>query len=418
MLLLMGCCIFLGGAAQTEPDKVYSPTVKAVKLFLQNDQLSLPVIRLNSADLIELHFDDLGKNIQSYYYTFQLCDADWQPCQLSAFDFISGYIQQRITQYRNSSIAATNYIHYQALLPEYNCKPTKSGNYLLKVFLNGDTAQLAFTKRFYVVDQKASIAARVVQPLNQDTYLTHQKIQLKINLQKNDMVNALQQVKLTVLQNARYDNAVINPQPTFLKGNTIEYNGDDDLVFEGGNEYHWADLRSFRFLSDRIVKVSNGSEIVLQPDAARKTSQYLYWQDYDGMFFIASADNVNPWWQTEYGTVVFTLVPPNHQPYTGKDIFLSGELVANQLNENSKMEFNKEKGVYEKKILLKQGYYNYNYIAKDVTDNTKPETSLIDGSHWETENQYTILVYYRSLSNRYDELVGAYNLNSRTNVAF
>lgn len=416
-LIFFSCYLFKANA-QRGPDVVYAPTVKTVKLFPQSDQLSLPVLRLNSPDQIELHFDDLDKTIKSYYYTFQLCDANWQPSDLSPFDYINGYTQQRITQYRNSSIALINYVHYQLLFPEYNCRPTKSGNYLLKVYLNGDTSQLAFTKRFYVVDQKSIIAARITQPFNQDIYLSHQKMQLQLTLQKNDVFNVQQQVKITILQNDRYDNAIVNPQPTFIKGNTIEYNGEDDLVFEGGKEYHWADLRSFRFLSDRISKVNNQSEIILQADAARKSQQYLYWQDYNGMYFIASADNVNPWWQTDYGETVFTLIPPNHQPYSGKEVYLSGELVNNQLNENSKMEFNVEKGVYQKKLLLKQGYYNYNYVAKDNSENAKPETTVVDGSNWETENQYSVFVYYRSLSGRYDELVGVYYLNSRSNINF
>ena len=85
------------------------------------------------------------------------------------------------------------------------------------------------------------------------------------------------------------------------------------------------------------------------------------------------------------------------------------------LNDLTKLHFNGETGEYEISLLLKQGYYNYTYVTKDARNKyAKAETALTDGDYWETENLYTILVYYRSLGNRYDELVSAVTVNSRT----
>jgi hypothetical protein len=182
-------------------EAVYSDRIKTPQLYVYGNQLAYPVIRLNSTDRLELHFDDLDANVKNYYYTFQLCDADWKPCMLSTFDFISGFSQQRITQYRSSSIAFTRYTHYQAVLPDRNCMPTRSGNYILKVYLNGDTSRLAFTKRFLVVDEKASIAAQIQQPFSGQIFRTHQKIQFRVNLSERlNVVNHAQQVKVVILQ--------------------------------------------------------------------------------------------------------------------------------------------------------------------------------------------------------------------------
>ena len=92
-----------------------------------------------------------------------------------------------------------------------------------------------------------------------------------------------------------------------------------------------------------------------------------------------------------------------------------GEMTANMLNDSTKMEYNAEKGVYEKTLMLKQGYYDYHYVTKDVKNrNAKAETAFTEGDYWETENMYTVLVYYKSLAGRSDELLGAITINSRT----
>src|SRR5688500_18648500 len=128
-------------------DRIYADNIKTIRFHNYGDQLSLPVINLNSNDLTELHFDDMDVNVKYYYYTFQLCNGDWKPVNLSQFDYIKGFTQMRINNYRFSSIAYTRYTHYQAMIPEKNCIPSRSGNYILKVFLDGDTSKLIFTKR-------------------------------------------------------------------------------------------------------------------------------------------------------------------------------------------------------------------------------------------------------------------------------
>src|SRR5688500_9542555 len=134
IFMLMGLLASLQGLAQI-PEKIFDPKIKSVQLFPNGNQLGYPIIRLGGSDQLELHFDDLDANIKNYSYTFQLCNADWTPGVLSHFDFIKGFSQVRLTTYRISSIAFTRYTHYQALLPDRNCVPSRSGNFILKVFM-------------------------------------------------------------------------------------------------------------------------------------------------------------------------------------------------------------------------------------------------------------------------------------------
>lgn len=418
--LVLLFCFAIGitaGIAQRQPDEVYMPNIHTPQLFLKNNQLGYPIIGLGATNALELHFDDFDSYVKNYSYTYQLCNADWTPVDLGPFDYLKGFTQNRLTQYRASSVAKTTYVHYQVMLPEQNCMPTKSGNYLLKVFLNGDTSKLAFTKRLLIVEDIANIAAQVQQPFNNQLFKTHQKLQFSVDKTKLNIVNPQQQLKVVALQNYRWDNAVTNAQPSFMRPNVYEYNGERDFVFPAGREFRWVDLRSFRFQSERIKSVNSSGvpfEVFVAPDAERTQQRYIYFEDLDGFYQVASTDLINPWWQGDYANVHFTFLPVNNQPFPDKSIYIVGQMTNYALTDSTKLTYNASLGVYETTLLLKQGYYTYAYVTKDNnTKNAKPEFTETEGNYLETENYYTILVYYRSFSDRSDRLVGTTTINSR-----
>src|SRR5450432_2355553 len=118
---ILSCIVFLFSskyAIAQAPDSIYVNNIKTVRLYNSGNQLSLPVINLNSNDQVELHFDDLDADVKYYYYTYQLCNSDWRPVDLSQFDYLKGFTQLRISNYRFSSIALTRYTHYQAVIPD------------------------------------------------------------------------------------------------------------------------------------------------------------------------------------------------------------------------------------------------------------------------------------------------------------
>lgn len=399
--------------AQTNPDAVYDTAIHTVRFHPYGDQQSMAIYKLNSADKIELHFDDMDTRVKSYYYAYQLCDYNWQPVNLSPFDFIKGFTQQRITGYRFSSIAYTRYIHYQAVLPETNSVPTRSGNYLVKVFLDGDTSKLVFTRALLVLDSKAGISAQVVQPFTPDKFNTHQHLKFTVNLEGVNTSNASQQVKVVVLQNGRWDKAQGNVLPTFVRNNSLEYSNEGNFVFGGGKEWRWLDLRSFRLLSERVDSANpNRTDLYVKPDADRSGQRYVYYADLDGRYIVTTYESINPYWQGDYANIHFSYVPPANTPYAGKDLYLIGQLTDYQLNDNSRMQFNTEKGIYENVQFLKQGYYSYGYMLVDKND---PSVRVEpDGNYWETENSYTVLVYYKSFTDQSDQLIGVSNINTRS----
>jgi len=106
-------------------------------------------------------------------------------------------------------------------------------------------------------------------------------------------------------------------------------------------------------------------------------------------------------------------MPKGNQPFPDKKVFVVGEMNKYNLDDSSAMTYNADKGAYEKTLYLKQGYYSYAYVTRDAQNpNSIAMTELTEGDYWETENDYTVLIYYRSLSGRHDELIGVSSINS------
>jgi len=419
VLLFMGlnarAQVWVGGYPALRAD---DPDIHGIIFSRSGSPLEYPIIDLGSTEGLELSFDDFDANLKNYSYTYIRCDQNWQPVLQSAFDYIQGFTEVRIREAKFSSISKTPYVHYQATLPTSQSKIKKSGNYLLKVFLDGDSSKLVFERKMLVVDPLVTVAARVVRPTGRSPLGDRQKLNLSINVNRLHLQNPRDQIQVVVLQNYRWDNAVRGLQPAFMKGPTYEYNSERDLLFAAGKEYRWADLKSFRFQSDRVagVTVSDGRpagyDVILKTDMARNESQYMPYVDYDGFLQIASTENIQVSYQGDYGLVRFSYKTATGQPYAGRDLYVLGQFNQYRKDDNSRLVYNPAKALYEKTLLLKQGYYSYLYgTAKNLEE--PADTDLTEGNYWETENKYTVLVYYQSYTDRAPALVACTTVSSR-----
>lgn len=416
--ILPVCLYFFTLPLHGQVDKILDPNIQTVLVFPKGKPLALPVIGLNTQEELLIQFDDLAAQYQQYYFTIELMDIHWQPVALNPFDYIRGLTQNNIRDYAISSIAQQSYYHYSFSFPTASCRPTKSGNYLMKVYKQGRGNELVFTKRFFVIEQDVPIAASIQEPFDGTISKSHQKIQVALDVKK---INFLQpeRLQVAVLQNTRFNDLLISNAPSFIRGNQIEYNSDRDFVFPAGKESRWLDLQNLRFKTDRIAQIQslgNGTNILLKPDQSRTTIPYYTFKDLNGQFIISNSESIRNEDQNDYAHVLFTYLPKNGIPYQDKTLYLAGALTGNQLDSNARMQWNNAKGQYEKWLQLKQGYYSYNYILRaDQSPNPKYDFMWTEGDHWETENSYTIFVYYRVAGSRYDQIIGFSSLNSIQN---
>lgn len=395
-------------------DFIYDPLIKTVRLYRPEFDFSLPLLDYNSDQEILLSFDDLLGDYRQFKYTIELCDAWWQPANLPQSDYISGFYTDEIVDYRFSGNTRIPYVHYSLTFPNVNMKPTKPGNYILKVWsVDSGTNIMAFTRRFYVIDSRVVVNASVSAGTIIDTRWYKQEVDFTIDKMNLNIVNPNTNLKVVVLQNNRWNNGIFNLQPKLIKGNILEYNYDGENAFDGGNEFRNFDIKSMKYRTAEIdgIKLIGGEyHVFVTPDVPRSFTRYSHRSDINGRFLIKTDDAADSDIEAEYVYVYFTLM--YDAPRTDGNIYISGEFTGRQFSDDYKMTYNYERRAYELTLLLKQGFYDYEYIflpeGKVIGD-----YSELEGRHFTTENEYSIWVYYRYPGELHDELIGVKFLNSR-----
>jgi len=71
----------------------------------------------------------------------------------------------------------------------------------------------------------------------------------------------------------------------------------------------------------------------------------------------------------------------------------------------NKLVFNDKLPGYMGKTLMKQGYYNYEYVFKK-NGSSEIDDFQFEGSRTETENEYCILVYHEPIGSFHEQLIG------------
>ncbi|MDR4987617.1 MAG: DUF5103 domain-containing protein [Bacteroidales bacterium] len=393
-------------------DFIHKNNIRTV-LFSQKDfELSDPIIRLNSNDKLILRFDDLDADYKHYSYTIIHCDADWSVSDLRIYDYIDGFYEDEIRDFRFSINTRAPFTHYYLEFPNHNMRPLRSGNYILKVFVNGDPNHVAFTRRFMVLEERLSIQGHV-QQANLVRYRDRkQQLLFSINPGNYRITNPYRDLKVVITQNGRWDNAIQDLMPRTIQGNTLLYDHEDKTLFEGGNEFRRFDIRSLRSLSERLQDITSSRrhwDVFLTPDHRRVFHRYVSDDDINGRFMIETRDARDKHLEGDYAWVHFKL-PMDAPPDKGY-LYVMGALTDWHLSEESKMNYNYGEKAYELSLLLKQGYYNYMYAYVEKEEGPV-DVMFAEGSHSQTENDYSIFVYHREPGDLYDRLVGFMRMNS------
>jgi len=397
----------------TYQDRTYDENIQTVLCYRTGNQLNEPIIRLNSNEKLRLSFDDLSDESYRFKYTIIHCNEFWEPSDLTQIEYIEGYFEEEILDYYFSLNAIPGYIHYTHVFPTPNMRIKRSGNYLLKVYLdNPGDENVLFTKRFYVVEQLIRVEASIpYYPKN--LIFTRKKQQIDIRLFTPDLFNAepQQRVSLTLQQNGRWDNAKMGIKATSIMMNELQYNYPEGIVFDGGNQYRNFDMKSFVYQSmyiKRIVSDKEGYIVVLHTDYSKAKKPYETIADIHGKKLIRARSDQVTMIEGEYALVQFTL---KHPKIENADIYIVGALNNWQLDELSKMRFSSSTKQYYGQLILKQGYYDYHYVVVPRGSNVG-DVTVIEGDNWQSKNTYSAFIYYREKVPEYDRLVGYQKFSS------
>ncbi|MGF7042210.1 type IX secretion system plug protein domain-containing protein [Mucilaginibacter lappiensis] len=391
-------------------NNIYNSAIKSVEFYNTKKQGSFPAIALGSDEKVQLAFDDLRGGSRSYSYTIEHCDTRWNSSNLSPAEYLQSFADDRMYDYTYSTGTIQKYTHYELKIPNNNIAPKLSGNYVLKVYEDGDQSKLVLTRRLYVVGKRVAIAADVIASPNVQTRQTNQKINFTIDYTGLPVQNPSTDVRTFIMQNARTETGILNTQPTYVRGSQLIYNDVAINDFPGRNEFRLFDTRTLKLNSQHIARIvkDTSNTVVLLTDPVRNGPGYILLYDNDGKFFVLNQDGRDPRVDADYAHVYFSLAA--NKPEAEGSPYIVGQFNDYKLDDRSKMTFG-ENGKYYINLLLKQGVYDYEYVWVDNKTKKADDVSL-EGSYFETENDYQVLVYYRPPAARWDELVGFRELNT------
>lgn len=362
----------------------------------------LPVY--NMGEPIVISFDDVIGDEADYYYQIQHYDYDWKPSALFKNEFLEGVDDRRILNYRNSFTTLQTYSHYEIAIPnQFTTALTKSGNYMIHFY--NDDRELVFSRKFMLLDNQSLIGVAIKRSRDLEFVESQQRVEFNVDSNNINFINPNSNLKVTIIQNADLNSAIYGIKPQFNIGNKQVYRYDAPTSFWAGNEYLNFETRDFRSPNVNIdyVRLEKLYNSYLFVDFSRALREYTYYPDINGNFLVTTFNNEDNAVQAEYLNVHFKLDPIIPLPL-GTRVFITGNYNGFQFQEENLMTFNEKTQRYEASMLLKQGFYNYRYTAVDANGLEIP--GAISGNKWQTENQYTVLAYYREPGGRFDRLIG------------
>ena len=376
--------------------------------FVQNNQNSIALFGLN--DPFEIQFDDLYGNEANYYYEIVHCNYDWKHSDLSKNEYLQGFDGIRIQEYTNSLNALQLYSHYRIGFPNKNTQLLVSGNYMIKI-LNEDR-EVVFSRKLMIYENLVTVPMQIKRPRTLNDVNFKQNLDFSIKSPNLLFQSPLQNVKVLLLQNGKLNEAITNIKPMFTIGNDLIYKYDTETQFWGGNEFLYFENKIIRASTNFIARVDASNGVYnthLFTNEARTNKSYTYNPDANGNFVPLNANAGNNAIEADYSWVFFTLSAPSF--YEKKNIYINGMFNNYALSDEFKMDYNQEKGIYEKAIMIKQGFTNYQYVVADGNKKIDYENA-IDGNFWQTENNYFAIIYYRENNQRYDRIIGKGVANS------
>jgi len=388
-------------------EKIEPYYIRTVQFQGNTAQSELPIIRLG--ETLRISFDDINGDEEDYYYKITHHDFDWSLSDLSKGEYLDGFDDVRIETYENSLNALQLYSHYFLTIPNRETRRIKkSGNYMIS-FYNYD-GDLVFTRKFMVIENWVSVAVDIKRSRNLKFIETKQSVQFTINSGETLLINPNQNLKTLVLQNSNIKTAITNLKPQYMLGNELIYRYDQESSFWGGNEYLFFDSKDLRVAGNGIYRVELNDlyEHTLNTRLSRADRPYTYYPDVNGNFVVRALYTNNNDIEADYILTHFGL--RYYEDIEDKEIHIYGNFNNWTIDESTYMRYDESLDMYTNSRLFKQGFYNYKFVVVDRDGSIDP--GAICGNFWQTENDYTVLVYYKGPGERFDRIIGMGRGNS------
>ncbi|MEE1022265.1 MAG: DUF5103 domain-containing protein [Muribaculaceae bacterium] len=393
--------------------RVFDPRFRTLRLVNPDVFTGMPVIRLGTDDRLTVSFDELGDDYSYLQYRILHCNADWQRSQLVESEYLDGFNIADITDYAFSSNTYVHYVNYSLTIPDGRMSPTVSGNYLLQVFPQDDPDRTILQIRFCVSENAVAVGGEATSLTDRDINTDWQQVNLSVATSDFPLKSPFTDVFLVVSQNGRPDATRTIMRPQQMKGRTLVYEHIPDLIFPAANEYRRFETVRANYPGMNVDSVGFGGRNYhawLRTDSPRAFSPYSFDATQNGRFMIDEYNSTDPDLGADYITVHFEL---DHPQVMNADIYVDGQMTLNGFSEANRMKYDPDRRLYTLELPLKQGSYNYQYVAVPKGKTSPADHSLVEGNKYETRNEYQVYVYLREPGSRADRLIGTAQLFPR-----
>ncbi len=368
----------------------------------ENKSSNFLIGKINDRFLIS--FDVLSGIEYDLYYIIDHCDYNWEKSKLLKSEYIEGFDDVKITNYTSSFNTYQIYTNYNITFPNSNTSVKKSGNYIIRIF--DEYGEELFNRKFIIYENLSLVKVDIKRSKELKNINEKQIVNFEVNPNNIRFNNPDKNVKTLVFKNSNIDSPITNIKPQYKIGNKLIYKYDKELSFWGGNEYLYFDNKNIRITNVKIrgYNLKEIYENYLFNDYPRFNRKYTYNPDINGGFLINASNSGNSNNEADYANIYFTLENYNNYLNNNQDIYIVGDFNNYSTDKVYKMQFNENKNQFEAVLKLKQGFYNYKYLIDNEI--YKNDNKSVGGNFDETENVYSVLVYYRDYGERYDRIVG------------
>ena len=387
---------------QVLKDTVAFEYLKTVQIAPVGAPLDFPAYELGVKNGLEFSFDDMAYEWNNYAYKIYHCTKEWEKSDLLINQYLDGFDGNYLNDFAISVGTFVPYTHYSLRIPNANARPRISGNYVLEVYQNDDLNDLIIRRRFIIYEDLVMPSVQVLRAADLTNFSTQQMVNAKVALAGYPVQDFFQDLDLSILQNRRWDNALNRLKPTFIDDGMLEYNFLGEYAFEGGVEFHSFDTKRLNQvgMGVKVSRLDTCWSVYLEEKKNRSISVYSFQNDINGRRLIQRADVGNPDLAGDYCWVDFFLESPELEV----PVYVYGQLSNWKLDPEFELTYDFNKQAYTGKVLLKQGYYNY--IFAHPNENGGVSSALTEGTHWQTKNDYTLIMYNRGMGLRYDRIIG------------
>ncbi len=395
--VMLALCVLVSTNAQVQ--RIFATDIRTLTVVVDGDPSMPPILSLAKRQGLEISWDQMSHDFHRYRYHIEHCNWDWTPSEgLFESDYLAG-LNDQLVEYSEKSFNTTQiYTHYSLSLPNRETGFLLSGNYKVRVFDEDDEENPVLEAQFCVYENSVGIRSEISSNTDIDFNGKHQQVSLSVEYGALNVIDPQQELHTIVMQNRRQDNRAYNLVPNIRSAKGIGFTHNRDLIFKAGSEFHRFEIIDVHRTStgvDRMEWFEPFYHATLFPD--QPASNYSYTEDQNGVYVLRSADDTDDAFTAEYVVVHFRLQTPR---LPGGDVYVCGQWTGETFSPDCKMEYDENSFEYHAAIMLKQGYYSYQYVQEDGS------TARTMGDFYETENEYIILVYYHGQGARYDRLAG------------